>query len=259
MNTHEFMERYAALFNDAQFTEVVGTLDENRPEAVTLPERVEALAPMIDHTILKAEASPAQITQLCEEARAHRFASVCVNAAYVPLCRELLEGSGVDVCTVVGFPLGATSTAAKACEAEQALRDGATEIDMVLQIGLLKAGSYAYTLADIASVAAVTHRQKAKLKVILETCLLTDEEKMKASLIAKKAGADYVKTSTGFSTGGATADDITLMRRVVGPALGVKASGGIRTTEDAVKMVLAGASRIGASASIAIVNGFQGR
>jgi deoxyribose-phosphate aldolase len=214
---------------------------------------------MIDHTILKAEATPEQITKLCEEARLYKFASVCVNAAYVPLCKELLDGSGVDVCTVVGFPLGATSTASKACEAEQALRDGATEIDMVIQIGLLKAGSYAYTLADITAVAAVTHRAHALLKVILETCLLTDDEKMKASLIAKKAGADFVKTSTGFSNGGATAEDITLMRTVVGSSLGVKASGGIRTTDDAVKMVLAGASRIGASAGIAIVNGFQPR
>ncbi|HLP15168.1 MAG TPA: deoxyribose-phosphate aldolase [Bacteroidota bacterium] len=214
---------------------------------------------MIDHTLLKADATPGQITHLCNEARTYKFASVCVNASFVSLCKELLEGSGVDVCTVVGFPLGATSTASKACEAEQALRDGAREIDMVIHIGLLKACSYAYVLADIAAVAAVAHSRDAILKVILETCLLSDEEKMKASLLAKRAGADFVKTSTGFSTGGATADDILLMRSVVGSVVGVKASGGIRTTDDALKMVRAGASRIGASAGIAILNGFQTR
>jgi deoxyribose-phosphate aldolase len=259
MTTHEFAERYAALFADQQFAAVCGSFNENTLEPVRLPDSVAELACIIDHTILKAEATPEQIARLCDEARTHKFASVCVNASFVPLCSERLQGSGVDVCTVVGFPLGATSTASKACETEQALRDGATEIDMVLHVGMLKAGAYNYTMADIASVAAVTHRAHAKLKVILETCLLTDEEKMRASLIAKKAGADFVKTSTGFSTGGATTDDITLMRRTVGSSMGVKASGGIRTTDDAVKMVLAGASRIGASASIAIVNGFQAR
>jgi len=259
MTQQELEEKYAALFQDAEFAAVCGTEAENPLEAVSFPAEVFQLAGMIDHTILKAEATPEQIRVLCEEAVQYRFASVCVNAAYVPLCRELLVGTGIDVCTVVGFPLGATSTVAKACETEQALRDGATEIDMVIQIGLMKAKSYAYILADITAVATVTHRQQAKLKVILETCLLTDEEKMKASLLAKKAGADFVKTSTGFSTGGATADDIRLMRSVVGAAMGVKASGGIRTTDDAVRMVRAGASRIGASAGIAIVKGLVSR
>lgn len=259
MNTQEFAGRYRALFADQEFARVAGTHDENPLEEVRLPAPIVPLAGMIDHTILKAEATPGQITALCTEAREHRFASVCVNAAYVSLCRELLEGSGVPVCTVVGFPLGATSTASKACEAEQALRDGAREIDMVIQIGLFKSGAYAYTLADIAAVASVTHRAGGLLKVIIETCLLSDEEKMKACVLAKKAQADYVKTSTGFSTGGATASDITLMRRTVGSALGVKASGGIRTTADAIAMVEAGASRIGASASIAIIEGAQTR
>lgn len=255
MTRQEFEQKYEALFTDAAFTDVVGPASEHQLEAISFPTEVFQLAGMIDHTILKAEASPEQIRVLCAEAEQYKFASVCVNASYVPLCKELLDGTGVDVCTVVGFPLGATSTIAKACETEQALRDGATEIDMVLHVGLMKARSYAYILADITAVATVTHRQNAKLKVILETCLLTDEEKMMASLLAKKAGADFVKTSTGFSTGGATADDIWLMRSVVGPTVGVKASGGIRTTDDAVSMVRAGASRIGASAGIAIVKG----
>jgi deoxyribose-phosphate aldolase len=259
MNRQDFEHNYRALFADAAFVEVCGSEAENPLEAVVFPTEVAELAGMIDHTILKADAVPEQIHTLCEEARQYRFASVCVNASYVPMCKELLNGTGVDVCCVVGFPLGATSTVAKACEAEQALREGATEIDMVLHIGLMKARAYASIFADIAAVATVTHRQKARLKVILETCLLTDEEKMKASLIAKKAGADFVKTSTGFSTGGATADDIRLMRSVVGPAMGVKASGGIRTTDEAIAMVRAGASRIGASAGIAIVKGLASR
>ncbi len=226
-------------------------------------EQVEAeadagFARYFDHTLLKADATPEQIAQLCDEARQYGFASVCVNPVNVKQCARALKGSGVDVCTVVGFPLGATTTAVKVFEAQQAIRAGAREVDMVLNVGALKAGNYELVKGDIAEVAEACHTQEAILKVIIEAALLTDEEKEVACQLSMAAGADFVKTSTGFGPGGATADDVALMRRVVGPALGVKAAGGIRSYADAVKMIDAGASRIGASASVQIVQEAQG-
>jgi deoxyribose-phosphate aldolase len=212
-----------------------------------------SLAPMIDHTVLKPEATQDQIAQLCYEARKYSFASVCVNPTHVKLCAQLLEGSGVPVCTVVGFPLGATSTEVKVFETQQAIRDGASEVDMVINVGGLKSRDYELVEQDIASVARACHAGNAILKVIIEAALLNDDEKVVACQLAKVAGADFVKTSTGFGPGGATLEDVALMRRVVGPTMGVKAAGGIRTLEDAQKMVAAGASRIGASASVKIM------
>lgn len=216
-----------------------------------------SLPHMIDHTILKPEATQDQIAQLCYEARKYGFASVCVNPTNVKLCAELLEGSGVDVCTVVGFPLGATPTEVKVFETQQAIRDGATEVDMVINVGALKSRDYELVERDIASIARACHAGNAILKVIIEAALLTDEEKVVACQLAKVAEADFVKTSTGFGPGGATLEDVALMRRVVGPSMGVKAAGGIRTYEDAQKMIAAGASRIGASASVKIVQGAE--
>jgi deoxyribose-phosphate aldolase len=216
-----------------------------------------AVAPMIDHTLLKPEASQDEIAQLCYEARKYQFASVCVNPSNVKLCAQLLESSGVPVCTVVGFPLGATPTDVKVFETQQAVREGATEVDMVINVGALKSRDYELVERDIASIARVCHAGNAILKVIIEAALLTDEEKVVACQLAKVAGADFVKTSTGFGPGGATADDVALMRRVVGPAMGVKAAGGIRTFEDAQKMIAAGASRLGASASVKIMQGAE--
>lgn len=215
------------------------------------------LAHMIDHTILKPDATQDEIAQLCFEARKYDFASVCVNPSYVKLCNDLLEGSDVLVCTVVGFPLGATPTEVKVFETQQAVREGADEVDMVINVGALKSRDYELVERDIASVARASHAGNAILKVIIEAALLTDEEKVAASQLAKVAEADFVKTSTGFGPGGATAEDVALMRRVVGPALGVKAAGGIRTYEDAKKMIAAGASRIGASASVKIMAGAE--
>ena len=213
------------------------------------------MARMIDHTILKPDATPDQIAQLCYEARKYEFASVCVNPTHVKMCAELLRGSPVKVCTVVGFPLGASSTEVKVFETETALRDGATEIDMVINIGALKGKDYELVAKDINAVVRMAHAAGALVKVIIETALLTDQEKEIASLLSKEAGADYVKTSTGFSSGGATAEDIALMRRVVGPEMGIKAAGGVSSYEDAEKMVFAGATRIGASAGVKIVQG----
>lgn len=210
------------------------------------------LASMIDHTILKPEAGKEQVETICREAREYGFASVCVNSSYVPLCAELLRDTEVKVCTVIGFPLGAMSTAAKAAEARQAILDGAEELDMVIHIGMLKDGNNEYVEQDIHSVVEEA-RGKAAVKVIIETCLLSEEEKIRACLLAKKAGADYVKTSTGFSTGGATAEDIALMKKTVGKDMKVKASGGIRTREKVEEMRKAGADRIGTSSGIRIV------
>lgn len=215
------------------------------------------VAAMIDHTILKADATKAEILQICREAKQYKFATVCVNAGWVAAAAEELKGSGVGITTVVGFPLGATTTASKAAEATFAIEDGATEVDMVLNIGLLKSGDLEGVQRDVAGVAAAVKGQ-AVLKVILETGLLTDEEKVTACEICKKAGADFVKTSTGFGKGGATVEDIALMRRTVGPDFGVKASGGVRDRETALQMFVAGATRIGASSGIAIVTGGQG-
>ena len=211
-----------------------------------------ALAKYIDHTLLKPDATEAQIEKLCAEAREYGFASVCVNSCYASLAARLLEGSDVAVCCVIGFPLGAATTAAKAFEAADAVENGATEIDMVINVGAAKDGRWDDVEADIAGVAAAIEG-KALLKVIIETCLLTDGEKIEACRAAVRAGADFVKTSTGFSKAGATAADVALMRKTVGPDVGVKAAGGIRTYADAEKMIEAGASRIGASAGIAIL------
>jgi deoxyribose-phosphate aldolase len=216
-----------------------------------------SLAHMIDHTILKPEATQDQIAQLCYEARKYGFASVCVNPTNVKLCAQLLHGSGVPVCTVVGFPLGATPTEVKVFETQQAIRDGATEVDMVINVGALKSRDYELVERDIASIARACHAGNAILKVIIEAALLTDEEKVIACQLAKVAGAEFVKTSTGFGPGGATMEDVALMRRVVGPTIGVKAAGGIRTYEEATKMIAAGATRIGASASVKIVQGAE--
>lgn len=211
------------------------------------------LARYIDHTILKPDAKESDIIKLCREALEYKFASVCVNASNVKLADSFLHGTDVKVCTVVGFPLGATTKETKAFEAAQAIENGASEVDMVINIGALKSGKLDVVEEDIKAVADVC-KGKALLKVIIETCLLTDEEKTTACELSKKSGANFVKTSTGFSTGGATAEDITLMRRIVGPEMGVKASGGIRNLETALKMIESGATRIGASASISIVN-----
>ena len=211
-----------------------------------------ALAKYIDHTLLKPDATEAQIEKLCAEAREYGFASVCVNSCYASLAARLLAGSDVAVCCVVGFPLGAATTAAKAFEAADAAQNGATEIDMVINVGAAKDGRWDDVEADIAGVAAAIEG-KALLKVIIETCLLTDGEKIEACRAAVRAGADFVKTSTGFSKAGATAADVALMRKTVGPEIGVKAAGGIRTYADAMAMIEAGASRIGASAGIAIL------
>jgi deoxyribose-phosphate aldolase len=212
------------------------------------------LAKLIDHTLLKPEATKQQIEQLCAEARNFGFASVCINPCFVSMCAQLLKNTSVKVCTVIGFPLGATSTATKAFEAEHALHDGAQELDMVINIGKLKSGEHEYVENDISSVVTAARRYGALTKVILETCLLTDDEKVKACLLAKTAGADFVKTSTGFNKGGATTHDVALMRRVVGTAMGVKAAGGIRSREEALQMVASGADRIGTSASVKIAS-----
>ncbi len=211
------------------------------------------IAGLIDHTLLKPDATADQIAQLCYEARKFKFASVCVNPTHVKLCSELLQGTQVKVCTVIGFPLGASAPEVKAFEAQTAIKDGATEIDMVLNVGALKAGDLTLATQDIHEVVQVGHNAGSIVKVIIETSLLNDEEKVTACLLAKEAGADFVKTSTGFSGGGATVDDVNLMRRVVGPEMGVKASGGVRDFEDAQNMVKAGATRIGASAGVKIV------
>lgn len=213
------------------------------------------LAKMIDHTLLKPEATPDQIAQLCFEARKYGFASVCVNPTWVTLCAQLLQGSPVKVCTVIGFPLGASAPEVKAFETQTAIDQGATEIDMVINIGALKARDLDLVARDIRGVVNVAHSHRAIVKVIIEAVLLTDEDKTVACLIAKEAGADFVKTSTGFASGGATTHDVALMRRVVGPELGVKAAGGVRTYEDAEKMIQAGATRIGASAGVKILQG----
>jgi deoxyribose-phosphate aldolase len=220
---------------------------------------ITEVAHLIDHTLLKPEATIQQITQLCHEARLHHFASVCVNPSQVRLAAQLLQNSDVKVCTVVGFPLGATSPQAKAFETEQALADGASEIDMVINIGALKSGEDRLVEQDIAGVVAAAHRRQALCKVIIETALLSDEEKVRACLLAKQAGADFVKTSTGFSSGGATIEDVALMRQTVGPQIGVKAAGGIRNLTDARNMISAGATRLGASAGVKIIQEAQQR
>jgi deoxyribose-phosphate aldolase len=212
-----------------------------------------AIAALIDHTILKPEATRTDVIKVCREARQYNFASVCVNPYWVPLVRNELAGSPVKVCTVVGFPLGATSTEAKVAETAAALRAGAQEIDMVINVGALRSGDHEAVKLDIQEVVRVSHEAKAIVKVILETALLDDNQKAVACTLSKLAGADFVKTSTGFGPAGATTHDIALMRSVVGPEMGVKASGGVRTLQDVQAMAAAGATRIGASASVKIV------
>lgn len=214
-----------------------------------------SLAKMIDHTLLKPEATRDQIAQLCFEARKYGFASVCVNPTWVELCAQLLKGSPVKVCTVIGFPLGASAPEVKVFETQHAIEQGATEIDMVINIGALKARDLELVAKEIHGVVTASHASGAITKVIIEAALLTDEEKTIACLISKEAGADFVKTSTGFASGGATVHDVALMRRVVGPEMGVKAAGGVRTYEDAENMIKAGATRIGASAGVKILQG----
>ena len=209
------------------------------------------IASFIDHTILKADATEAQIRKLCAEATENNFAAVCINPAYVALCNQLLKGSGVAVCTVIGFPLGANPTEIKVAETEYSVRAGATEVDLVINIGAMRSGHYQLVYDEIVAVKKTAG--KALLKVIFENCYLEKKEKILACLMCKEAGAEYVKTSTGFGSSGATLEDVELMRRVVGHEMGVKAAGGIRTHADALKMIASGASRIGTSAGVAIM------
>ncbi|WP_100402308.1 deoxyribose-phosphate aldolase [Bacillus sp. FJAT-42315] len=221
-----------------------------------MTNQFEQVAKMIDHTLLKADATKEEVSKLCEEAKTYEFASVCINPTWVSYASEQLKGTPVKVCTVIGFPLGAMTSEVKAFETKNAIENGAEEVDMVINIGALKDGDYETVLKDIQAVTSAA-KGKALTKVIIETCLLTDEEKQKACELAVKAGTDYVKTSTGFSTGGATVADITLMCQTVGPDIGVKASGGVRSKEDAENMIKAGATRIGASSGVKIVQGLQ--
>lgn len=240
--------------------------DQHHDDVLQACALAPPIARLIDHTALKPDTTEEQIRKLCEEAKRYCFASVCVNPCYVPLAAELLCGTPVAVCTVIGFPLGANRTPTKAFETELALADGATEVDMVINVGMLKSKKYDYVEEDIRAVveaARPRHHEphlphRALVKVIIEAGLLTDEEKVIASILAMNAGADFVKTSTGFLGSGATAHDVALIRRVVGDRLGVKASGGIRSLEAAEEMVRAGATRIGASASVEIVKGLVG-
>ncbi|HZG60565.1 MAG TPA: deoxyribose-phosphate aldolase [Anoxybacillus sp.] len=212
------------------------------------------IAKMIDHTLLKADTTKEQIVKLCEEAKQYNFASVCVNPTWVATAAELLKGTDVKVCTVIGFPLGANTPETKAFETKDAIEKGATEVDTVINIGALKDGNDELVERDIRAVVEAA-KGKALVKVIIETCLLTEEEKVRACELAVKAGADYVKTSTGFSTGGATVEDVALMRKTVGPEIGVKASGGVRDLQGAEAMIQAGATRIGTSSGVAIIQG----
>lgn len=216
------------------------------------------LASYIDHTLLKPDASREDILRVCEEAAQHRFKSVCVNPIWVSTVHTALKDTGVDTCSVIGFPLGATTTEVKVFEAQGALQDGADEIDMVIDVAAARRGDREALVRDIGAVAEAVHEAGGILKVIIETALLTDEQKVLACEASVEAGADFVKTSTGFNGGGATAGDVALMRRTVGPELGVKASGGVRSREDALAMIDAGATRIGASSGIAIVKGGNG-
>ena len=217
-----------------------------------IPEDL-SVARYIDHTLMKPEASTEQVTQLCQEAKTYQFASVCVNPTHIKLCADLLRGTPVKVCSVIGFPLGANTPETKEFETRQAIRDGATEIDMVINIGALKDRNLQLVARDILAVVKPTHEAGHLVKVIIETALLNDEEKQIACLLAKETGADFVKTSTGFSTAGATVEDVALMRRTVGPLIGVKAAGGVRSREDLDKMIKAGATRVGASAGVRIL------
>ena len=222
------------------------------PELPAAPQGTE-IARWIDHTILKPEATVHQVKQICEEALEYNFASVCINPSFVPFVAGMLAGSEVETCTVVGFPLGATLPTVKMVETLSVMNMGATEIDMMINIGALKAEAYGQVLNDIEAVVQAAHNQRAIVKVIIETALLTRQEKIMACLLCKEAEADYVKTSTGFSSAGATVEDVELMRRVVGAKMGVKAAGGIKNLADAQSMIAVGATRLGASAGVAIM------
>ena len=221
---------------------------------VSVPVTSSRVSGMIDHTLLKQDATVEQIKKLCAEAREYHFCSVCVNPCYVPLCYEELRGSGVKVCTVIGFPLGATTTKTKCFEANEAIENGADEVDMVINVGKLKSDDWQYVKKDISDLVTAVHG-RAVVKVIIETCLLTEEEIVKICQISKEVGADFVKTSTGFSTAGATEEGVALMRQTVGPNMGVKASGGIRGPKDAKVMIEAGANRLGTRAGVEIAKG----
>lgn len=245
------------LLSKENISNILNIFDEF--EKSTKPNQVKLdakeLSAMIDHTLLKPEATISEIEQLCAEAMQHKFASVCVNPSFVSTCFNIIKSSNVKVCTVIGFPLGATTTQSKFLEAEEAIKNGAEELDMVLNIGRLKVKDYDFVYNDLKSIADLSKKHLCTSKVILETCLLTDEEKIAACLLAKEAGLNFVKTSTGFSKGGATKHDVSLMKFVVGDKLKIKASGGIRSYEDAIAMINAGATRLGASAGVKILAG----
>ncbi len=260
--TREVLAALAAGYDFCESPEQVRKVVANGADRVSFhgdaSEVPMDLARYIDHTLLKPDATAADIDQLSDEAAEYHFASVCINPTWVKRAATRLKGTDVVTCTVIGFPLGATPPEIKAMEARRALRDGAREIDMVINIGALKSGDQELVREDITKVVDAAHEVGALCKVILETSLLTDEEKVVASALAKEAKADFVKTSTGFAGGGATVYDVALMRETVGPEMGVKASGGVRTAEDAEDMIAAGATRIGASAGIQIVSGTGG-
>lgn len=260
--TREVLNALSARYDMAETGEQVREVVANGADRVAFHgEAADVpldLAQFIDHTMLNPDATAADIDRLCSEAEQYHFASVCINPTWVKRAAANLRGTGVPVCTVIGFPLGATTTEVKMTEARKALRDGAREIDMVLNIGALKSGETELVYNDIAKVVDAAHEVGAICKVILETALLGDEEKVIASALAKRARADFVKTSTGFGPGGATVYDVALMRETVGPEMGVKASGGVRTADDAEDMIAAGATRIGASAGVQIVSRSDG-
>ncbi len=260
--TREVLEALSTRFDMAETPERVREVVANGADRVAFHGPAADvpldLARYIDHTLLAPGATADEIDKLCAEAEQYGFASVCINPTWVKRAANNLRGTTVPVCTVIGFPLGATTTEVKAMEARKALRDGAREIDMVINVGALKSNQTDVVLADIARVVDAAHEVGAVCKVILETALLTDEEKVIASALAKRAKADFVKTSTGFGPGGATVYDVALMRETVGPDMGVKASGGVRTADDAEDMIAAGATRIGASAGVQIVSGSDG-
>ena len=237
-----------------QVTEEVVAKAAAQGQVQTSEYAPEQLAKYVDHTLLKPEASQEQVKKVCDEARQYKFASVCVNPNYIGYVAQQLAGSGVAPCVVVGFPLGATMPEVKAAETAAVIALGAKEVDMVVNVGAIKTGDWQLVKRDIEAVVGAA-RGKALVKVIIETCLLTDEEKVKVCTVAKLAGADFVKTSTGFSTGGATAEDVRLMRQTVGPDMGVKASGGVRDYAGAVEMIKAGATRLGTSSGVKIVSG----
>lgn len=263
MNSQKAVELINKVLEDKNFTDFyngVKNIFEGKPLAqinYNIEEEItpSSIAKYIDHTILKPEATSEEVERICSEAMEYGFATVCVNPSFIPVCFDVMKFSKTKICTVVGFPLGSTTTNMKRLETEEAVDAGAEEIDMVMNIGRLKENDFEYVYDDIFQVANTTLQLNKLCKVIIETCILTDEEKVRACLLAKAAGANFVKTSTGFSKGGASVEDIFLMRNVVGNNMGVKASGGIRTFEDAEKMIKAGANRIGASASVAIVSG----